>query len=55
MGSGARPAIADVIFGHGGKKKVLQSLYLPISDDDLIRAIDMMQFDTGNTEIWVKK
>ena len=40
---------------HGDKKKSLQSLYMTISDDDLIRAIDMMKFDKGETEIWVKK
>lgn len=32
-------------FEARGKKKSLQSLYLTISDDYLIRAIDMMQFD----------
>ena len=53
--SGVHPAIADAILGHGDKKKALQSLYLTISDDDLIRAIDGMQFDVGETEIWVKK
>ncbi len=53
--SGVHPAIADAITGHGNKRKALQSLYLSISDDDLVRAIDTMQFDTGETEIWVKK
>ncbi len=53
--SGVHPAIADAILGHGDKKKSLQSLYMTISDDDLVRAIDMMKFDTGETEIWVKK
>jgi hypothetical protein len=52
---GVHPAIADAILGHGDKNKALQSLYLTISDDDLIRAIDMMRFDVGDTEIWVKK
>jgi hypothetical protein len=28
---------------------------MTISDDDLVRAIDMMRFDVGETEIWVKK
>jgi len=53
--SGVHPAIADAILGHGDKKKSLQSLYMTISDDDLVRAIDMMRFDVGETEIWVKK
>jgi len=30
-------------------------LYLTISDDYLIRAIDGMKFDIEETEIWVKK
>ena len=49
--SGVHPALADAILGHGDKKKSLQSLYMTISDDDLIRAIDMMKFYTGETEI----
>jgi integrase len=53
--SGVHPATADAITGHGDKKKALQSLYTSISDKDLVKAIDMMQFDTGETEIWVKK
>jgi hypothetical protein len=28
--------------------------YMIISDDDLIRAIEKMQFGSGETEIWVK-
>ena len=52
---GPRPAIADAILGCGDKKKSLQSLYMTISDDDLIWAIDTMRFDVGETEIWVKK
>lgn len=53
--SGVHPAIADAILGHGDKKKSLQSLRMTISDDDLIRSIDMMKFDTGETEIRVRK
>jgi hypothetical protein len=41
--------------GHGDKRKSLQNLYLTLSDDDLIRVIDMMKFDIGDTEIRVKK
>ncbi len=55
MRSGIHPATADAIVGHRDKKKTLQSLYLTIIDEDLIMAIDMMKFDTGNTEISVKK
>jgi hypothetical protein len=53
--SGVHPAIADAILGHGDKKKSLQSLYMTISDHDLVRAIDMMRLDVGETRIWVKK
>ncbi|MFH1114718.1 MAG: hypothetical protein V1792_12440 [Pseudomonadota bacterium] len=49
------PHAADAIWGHGDKKKSLQSLYLTLSDEDLIKAIDMMKFDTGEAEIRVKK
>lgn len=52
MRSGAHPAIADAILGHGDKKKSLQSLYLT-SDQDLHDAIDKMKFDSGDTEMWV--
>jgi integrase len=45
MRSGVHPAIADMIVGHGDKKKSLQSLYLTISDQDLLDAIDRMKFD----------
>jgi len=41
--------------GHGDKKKAVQSVYLSISDDDLIKTIDMMKFDIGETEIWGKR
>lgn len=47
--------IVDAIVGHGNNKKAVQSLYLSISDDDLVRAIDMTKFDIGETERWVKK
>lgn len=53
--NGVHPTIADAILGHGDRKKSLQSLYMTISDEDLIRAIDMMRCDIGETEIWVKK
>jgi hypothetical protein len=53
--SGVHPVIATAFLGHGDKKKSLQNLSMTISDDDLVRAIDMMRFDIGETEIWVKK
>ena len=54
MRSGVRPFIADAIVGHGDRKKTVQSLYLSISDADLLNAIDQMTFDKGDTEIFVK-
>ncbi|MFC1833830.1 hypothetical protein ACFL2Q_03730 [Thermodesulfobacteriota bacterium] len=53
MRSGVHPAIADMILGHGNRKKDVQSLYLTVSDADLLAAIDAMEFDHGETEIWV--
>jgi hypothetical protein len=49
------PYIADAIPGHGDKKKRLQALYLTISDEDLLAAIDMMKFDVGETDIRTKR
>lgn len=54
MRSGVHPLIADAIVGHGDRKKTVQSLYLSISDADLLTAIDRMTFDKGDTEIFVK-
>lgn len=50
MRSGVHPAIADAILGHGDKKKSLQSLYLTISDQDLLDAVDKMRFDGEEAE-----
>jgi hypothetical protein len=55
MSSGVPGYIADAILGHGDKKKPYRNLYLTLSDDDLVGAIDMMKFDIGETEIRVKK
>ncbi len=45
MRSGVHPAIADMIVGHVDKKKSPSSLYVTISDQDLLDAIDRMRFD----------
>jgi hypothetical protein len=55
MRSGVPGYIADAIVGHGNKKKSLQALYLNISDQQLLDAVDMMKFDTGETDIRVRK
>jgi hypothetical protein len=53
MRSGVHPVIADMIVEHGNWKKDVRSLYLTVSDADLLAAIDSMKFDSGETEIWV--
>lgn len=53
MHSRFHPVIADMIVRHGNRKKDVQSLYLTVSDADLVAAIDSMKFDSGETEIWV--
>lgn len=53
MRSVVHPAIADMIIGHGNRKKDNQSLYLSVSDADSLAAIDKMEFDHRETEIWV--
>lgn len=45
MRSGVHPAIADMIVARGDKRKSLQILYLTISDQCLVDAIDRMRFD----------
>ena len=55
MRSRVYPHIADAILGHGDKKKSFRSLYLTLSDNDLIKAIYMTKLDIGETEIRVKK
>jgi hypothetical protein len=50
MRSRVHPAIADAIVGHGDRKKDVRSLYLSISDSDLLDAIDRMKWDYGETE-----
>ncbi|MGB6063627.1 MAG: hypothetical protein WBG50_02400 [Desulfomonilaceae bacterium] len=55
MRSGWHPLIADAIVGHRDRKKDVKSLYLTISDADLVREIDKLTFDHGKTEIWGQK
>jgi hypothetical protein len=49
------PLIVDSIVGHGDRRKDVRSLYVSISDEDLVGEIDRMRFDVGETEIWVQK
>jgi hypothetical protein len=39
--------IEATMFWQVNKKNSLRALYLNISDEDLVTAIDMMKFDTG--------
>jgi integrase len=52
MRSRLHPLITDAIVGHGDRKKDVKSLYLSISDADLVKEIDLLTFDHGETEIW---
>jgi len=49
------PSAVDSIVGHGDRRKDVRSLYVTISDEDLVKEIDRMNFDQGKTEIWVQK
>ncbi|MDQ7781936.1 MAG: hypothetical protein RDU20_03590 [Desulfomonilaceae bacterium] len=55
MSTGVGGYMADAILGHGDKKKSFQSLYLTLSDDDLIKAIDMMEIHIGKAGVRVRK
>jgi hypothetical protein len=55
MRSRVHRATADAILGHGKKKKDVKSLYISISDADLLDAIDRMKCDCGETAIRVSK
>jgi hypothetical protein len=55
MRSRLYPLVVDSIVGHGDRRKDVRSLYVTISDEDLVREIDRMNFDQGETEIWVQK
>ncbi|MEW6140360.1 MAG: hypothetical protein AB1733_19240 [Thermodesulfobacteriota bacterium] len=41
--------------GAPGQEETLQILHLTLSDEDLIKAIDMMKLDIGETEIRVQR
>ena len=55
MRSGMNLLIADMIVGHGDRRKDVRAVYLTVSDNDLVREINKMKFDIGETEIWLKK
>ncbi|MGB6066691.1 MAG: tyrosine-type recombinase/integrase [Desulfomonilaceae bacterium] len=51
--SGMDPDIREAIMGHGDRARSVSERYGRISDQELIRAINLMTFDHGETEIWV--
>jgi hypothetical protein len=51
MRSGLHPLIADAIVGHADRKEDVKCLYLTISDEDLVREIDLLTLDHGETDI----
>ncbi len=51
MRSRLYPLIAVGIVGRGDRRKEVGSLYVSIGDEDLVREIDPMRFDVGETEI----
>jgi len=53
--SGMDPEIREAILGHSTKQRSVSERYGRISDEELIRAIDGMAFDHGETEILVAR
>ncbi len=47
------PEIREAIMGHGDRARSVRERYGQISDQELIKAINLMTFDHGETEIWV--
>ena len=55
MRSGMDPEIRESIMGHWFRGKTVAERYGRISDADLVREIDKMSFDHGETEILVSE
>jgi integrase len=53
LGSGIDPEIREAILGHWFKAKSVTERYGRIGDQTLIRAIDLLTFDHGPSEIFV--
>ena len=45
------PEIREAILGHASRKRSVSEGYGRIGDEELIRAIDLMTFDHGPTDI----
>jgi len=46
------PATRNFICGHSSRR-VVEDLYIHLSDEELLKAVDSMTFDHGETEILV--
>jgi len=53
--SGMDPFIREAIVGHSLKRKDVSARYLSFDDEDLVKAIDGMTFDHGDTKIWIAR
>jgi integrase len=51
--SGMDPEIREAILGHSSKQRLVSERYGRISDVELVKAIDAVTFDHGETEILV--
>jgi integrase len=50
QGSGMDPTIRNAIVGHSSQRSV-EDRYIKFSDAELLKAVDEMRFDHGNTEL----
>ncbi|MGO9569203.1 MAG: site-specific integrase, partial [Desulfomonilaceae bacterium] len=55
MRSGMEPEIRESIMGHWFRGKTVAERYGRISDADLVREIDKVSFQNGDTEILVSE
>jgi integrase len=51
--SGMDPEIREAILGHADKTSTVRERYGAISDEELRKAINLMTFEHGETEIWL--
>ena len=47
------PEIREAIMGHVGRARSVRERYGQISDQDLLKATNLLTFDHGETEIWL--
>jgi hypothetical protein len=51
--SGMEPEIRGAILGHADKTSNVRERYGAVSDEELIKAINLMTFEHGETQIWL--